>query len=517
MGILIVLVFVFTALTGVFADNSKSRGNENRSETGKLHAKNIKIQPRILLKGEAAEKFKKNKKADELLAIKGKPVKSICGPAATTYESDSSDFEGSLCVAGGDLEGAVPEFPPSGESVEWTCNDGKKTIDTCIAYRKDVEPQISLPECGPAATTYESTATSFKEGFCVSGTVESEPEFPLTGDSVDWNCILDGQTKNCTATVEEAGNTSTISATGILGAGPSADKHAIVIGICDYPDFLEYSDICESDGDAMNMTRALHTEYGFPVENIYLFRDIAMDSVSTSGESVISYPASRSNIMGAIETLKGKVGADSQIVFFFSGHGVTGNIEGDDEALDEALLVHNGLENLNKNKGEGQFEYIWDDELKDAFEGFATERITFIFDTCKAEGMNDVMEGFTTDENGIGRVFVAATEEDTNAYVYSSGEAGEGLFSHYFVSNGMRGYAGVGGGWADGYNQIGWDYRTEDGYYNPPVEGQDGLVTIEEAYEYAKDKLGIIFSSSEQVPTLEDFFTNDLLLGYWAD
>jgi hypothetical protein len=68
MGILIVLVFVFTALTGVFADNSKSRGNENRSETGKLHAKNIKIQPRILLKGEAAEKFKKNKKADELLA-----------------------------------------------------------------------------------------------------------------------------------------------------------------------------------------------------------------------------------------------------------------------------------------------------------------------------------------------------------------------------------------------------------------------------------------------------------------
>ncbi len=70
IGILIVAVFAFTALTGVLANNNKSQGNENKSENGKIQAKNIKIHPRTLLKGVDAEKFKKNKKADELLAIK---------------------------------------------------------------------------------------------------------------------------------------------------------------------------------------------------------------------------------------------------------------------------------------------------------------------------------------------------------------------------------------------------------------------------------------------------------------
>ncbi len=385
----------------------------------------------------------------------------------------------------------------------------------CIAYREETEIQDSQPECGPAATVYKSTVTSFDGDLCAIGTVDLEPVFPVAGESISWDCVLDSETKSCTATVEAAGETPTISATGIFGAGPLVDKHAIVIGICDYPDFLEYSDICDSDGDAVNMTRALHTEYGFPTKNIHLFRDIAMDSVSTDGEDVISYPASKTNIMNAIETVKREAGTNSQVVFFFSGHGVTANLEGSTEDLDEALLVHNGIENKNKNQMEGQFEYIWDDELKEVFEDFETERITFIFDTCKAEGMNDVMEGFNTDENGVGRVFIAATEEEKNAYVYSTGEQGEGLFTHYFVKNGMRGYDGVGGGWADGYNQIGWDYRTEDGYNYPGVTGQDGLVVIEEAYEYAKDKLGLIFSSQEQVPILKDFFTHDLLLGYW--
>jgi hypothetical protein len=403
-------------------------------------------------------------------------------------------------------------FPLQGTSVEWTCSD-KKITETCIADRKAEEPQILLPECGSAATTYESYATGFAGDFCASGEVSPIPLFPLPGGSVDWSCILNNETRNCTADVKEVEITPTISATGVLGANPSVDKYAIVIGICDYPDFLEYSDICESDGDAANMAKALHTEYGFPITNIRLFRDIVQDSISTDGENIISYSASRDNIMTAIETLRGEVGVDSEVVFFFSGHGVTGNVEGSAENLDEALLVHNGIENLRKNKSDGQFEYIWDDELRTAFEGFATEKITFIFDSCKAEGMNDVMAGSTT-TNGVGRVFVTATEEDKNAYVYSAGEEGEGLFSHYFVKNGMRGYDGVGGGWADGYNQIGWDHRTEDGYANPGTLGQDGLVTVEEAYEYAKDKLGY---KLEQNPVLKDFFTNDLLLGYWSD
>ncbi len=523
IGILVAVVFAFTALSGVFADNSKSGDNKKSSKTDKLNAKNVKIHPRISLKGADAEKFKKNKELDEILMTKGQPYKSTCGSAAATYEFATTEFAGDFCTKGEVVIVTDPLlFPLSPDvSVYWDCL--YKGITThCEASMIAEEIQIPLSECGLAATTYESAVELNLDDLCATSSVIETPPLSLSlspGDKVDWTCVLGNETPvDCSADVKEAEIAPTISATGVLGMNPSTNKHAIVIGICDYPDFLEYSDICESDGDAANMARALHMEYDFPIANIHLFRDIIENSVSTGGENVISYSASKTNIIKAIDDLRLQVkkekeaGTDSEVVFFFSGHGVTGNIDGDNELLDEALLVHNGFENINKNKGDGQFEKIWDDELKAEFADFETDRITFIFDTCKAGGMNDVMEGFSEEDSE--RVFVASSSEEGSSYVYSDGEEGEGLFSHYFVKNGMRGYIGVGGGWADGYNEIGWDYRTEDGYASPVI-GQDGLVAIEEAYEYAKDKLG--FLSVEQIPTLKDFFVNDLLLGYWAD
>jgi len=394
-----VVAFAVVATMPVLANNDKSQGNEHRSK----RATDVQIHPRIQLKGADAERFKKIKKHDEELAVKGKPTKS--------------------------------QKPPKNE----------------------------------------------------------EP-------------------------------TSSIAATGVIGEDleEGAQKYAIVIGICDYPAGLEYGDICESDGDAKYMYHALTTEYGFLPENISLFRDMIAD---TEGE-MQSQGATYDGIKSAIDHLRddGIVTSKDEVVFFFSGHGVTGLYDdGDGEVRknnpDEAILVHNGVD---------QYEYIWDGELRDWFTNFPTDRITFIFDTCKAEGMNDVMENSSTDENGVGRVFIAATTEKGNAHVYSGGADGEGVFSHYFVKNGIRGYNGAGGGWADGYNQLGWDSRTQDGWttyvdddgkiiggelVSPPVIGQDGFVVMEEAYEYAKEKTAAWYSDQEVV--VEDLFTNDLLLGYY--
>ncbi len=296
---------------------------------------------------------------------------------------------------------------------------------------------------------------------------------------------------------------TTVTATGVTGAALPGNgvKYAIVIGICNYPDGLPYGDICLSDGDALNMYHALTTEYGFLPENISLFRDIQDE---LDGE-VVSYAAKYDNIKASVDHLRGIVHPEDEVVFFFSGHGVTGLYNDGDAEIrktdpDEAILVHNGID---------QYAYIWDGDLKQWFGDFKTERITFVFDSCRAGGMNDVMQNNVSNING--RIFVAATSEKGTAYVYTSGETGEGIFSHYFVNNGMRGYVGPGGGWADGYNQIGWDYRTLDGWLNGPVIGQDGYVVVEEAYEYAKEKVASYYS--DQIVAIKDLFENDDLLG----
>jgi len=71
----------------------------------------------------------------------------------------------------------------------------------------------------------------------------------------------------------------------------------------------------------------------------------------------------------------------------------------------------------------------------------------------------------------------------------------KGFFSHYLVKKGMF------DGLADGSNPA--QKKTS------PVK-YDGLVAVEEAYEYAKKII-----STVQIPTISDKFENDLLLWYF--
>jgi len=256
-------------------------------------------------------------------------------------------------------------------------------------------------------------------------------------------------------------------ATGVLGEPVSGAKYAVVIGICDYPGTA--NDICISDGDSYNMRKALLERYGYNSDNVYWFRDMGgtVDGVSYGIPS-------RANIYDAITNkIKANATSGSEVVFFFSGHGADGIARDDDsEARDEGIVVHDGTAK----------QYIWDGELRNWFNGFPTTRIVFVFDSCLAGGMNDVA--------AAGRVVSMATGETQVAYVYSGGEYGEGVFSHYFVNEGM--YLGL----ADKYDH---DQDT--------ILGEGSDVVVEEAFDYTKAKITI----PRQVPVISDNFTNDLL------
>ena len=278
-------------------------------------------------------------------------------------------------------------------------------------------------------------------------------------------------------------------ATGELGATSTGAKYAVVIGICDYPGTK--NDICTSDGDSLHMYKALIELYGYKKANIHLLKDMATTTKGNTTSTVfadVTYELpTYTNIWSAVMDIKKKATSTDEVVFFFSGHGARGEADdGDAERIDEAIVVHG-------DKGtdtDDNIAYIWDGELKSWFGDFGTTRIAFVFDTCLAGGWNDL-----ADE---GRVISMATGETQPAYVYSKegkdvdGDGtpdGEGVFSHYFVNEGML------QGKADKYDHNG------DG-----ILGKD--VVVEEAFDYAKASITI----PTQKPVISDKFTNDLLL-----
>ena len=276
-------------------------------------------------------------------------------------------------------------------------------------------------------------------------------------------------------------------AAGVLGTA-TGSKYAVVIGICDYPEGETVSDICLSDGDSFYMVRALIENYGYSPNHIYWFRDMGgvIDIGGTEmNYKVPSYNNIRDAIIGTEEGVGGiinKVLSADEVVFFFSGHGASGDIDDyDEEPIDEGIMVHNG----------NNVEVIWDEELRNWFDGFVNTRIVFIFDTCLAGGMNDVVDD--------GRIVVMSSKETQSSSVYSSGEFGEGMFSHYFVNKGIL------QGLADIYD------HENNGVLE---EGKD--VVIEEAFDYVKENIPS-YLKFRQNPVINDSFENDLLLGYNLD
>ena len=264
-------------------------------------------------------------------------------------------------------------------------------------------------------------------------------------------------------------------AKGILGEEVTGNRYAIIIGISDYPGpyhVLEGGyDLSYANNDARTMAKTLKDCYGFSKKNIHLFVD---------GR------ATRDAILNKIAVLEGKVSEDDEVVFFFSGHSV--------KCTPKPTPAQGGgqVGILTWGDGPGGFGYIWDKELKEAFEGFDTDRIVFIFDCCLAGGMIDLGDK--------GRVVCMATTQTGVAVEYGEDYAeyyGEGMpfFNHglftYFLAD------------------LGMMYGLADFYPD------DGSVTVEEAFDFARLNLeGMSLATPEfwQIPTIGDHFPGDLLL-----
>jgi hypothetical protein len=247
-------------------------------------------------------------------------------------------------------------------------------------------------------------------------------------------------------------------ATGILGEplGQKASKWAVVIGISDY--YGDANDLEYADDDAKDVVNALTTVYGFPRENIRLL----ISDYKTNN-------ATRNDIKKAINFLKDSARKNDEVVFFYSGHGARGKANDvDKELIDEAIVPY-----------ECTAQYlIWDGELAQMFSSFKTSRIIFIFDSCYAGGMTDLMAD--------GRIVVMACSESGLSYEFSTLENGQ--FTYYFVEQGILfGKADI------------WDHDADGSL------GEASDVAVEEAFDYAKA------NCKYQKPAINDSFPNDLL------
>jgi len=225
-------------------------------------------------------------------------------------------------------------------------------------------------------------------------------------------------------------------ATGINGSAPPDPelRWALIIGISDYAPVGEGGpDLRYCDEDALDVNKTLVEKYGYLISNIILLLD---------GN------ATKEWIMGNITLLKGWVEEGYEVVFSFSGHGTKGKGQ-------SGIIAHDRAP-------------IWNKELAEAFAGFKTNRICFIFDSCYSGGMDGVA--------APGRVVCMAAI----GLAWESSEWENGQFTYYFVDQGM--YSGLADANGDGY------------------------VTVEEAFDYA------VANCKMQRPKINDQFENDMQL-----
>jgi hypothetical protein len=272
-------------------------------------------------------------------------------------------------------------------------------------------------------------------------------------------------------------------ATGIVGEPiPSTgERYAIIVGLANYTgtvndlcilssktDVLDASIFSMSDPrfycqdyDSLHMRDTLIDQYGYDPLNITILRD---------GE------ATKANILLAMDALRSKLDGDDEVTFFYSGHGVSGTYYGmtDSEKTDEAIYTYDN-------------NFLWDDELKQWANSLSSYRQAYIFDMCLAGGMNDIA--------GTNRSLAMSSLETQNSLTYTLGGGtyangiafSEGLFSHYFVVEGMINNL------ADKSNLL---------------STSDNQVVLEEAFSYAYPIV-----KAKQTPVLSDKYVNDFLLG----
>jgi len=176
---------------------------------------------------------------------------------------------------------------------------------------------------------------------------------------------------------------------------PSVNKWAVVIGISDYRG--KRNDLQYCDDDARDMFDYL-ISMGYPEGNIKLLLDGS---------------AKGNNIISAIDWLNSWENSESEVIFFYSGHGsyYDGYDDGDPEYTDEGIIS-------------SDLYLILDGQLRQKFSSFDSQKISFTFDSCHSGGMDDL--------SADGRVVVTACLDTQYSYD-GKPDISNGVFTYHFL------------------------------------------------------------------------------------
>jgi Caspase domain len=145
----------------------------------------------------------------------------------------------------------------------------------------------------------------------------------------------------------------------------SRRRHALVIGIDEYPGFGPEDQLAGAVRDALIMEEVLVSRHGF-----------------ASGDVLrrLGAEATRRALLDSLESIRGRVGSGDQVVFFFSGHGsqVTDRERDEGDGLDETLVPFDSGREDSENRD------VTDDEINYWAAGILekTPHLTLIFDCC---------------------------------------------------------------------------------------------------------------------------------------
>jgi len=233
-------------------------------------------------------------------------------------------------------------------------------------------------------------------------------------------------------------------------AGFRDDAHAVVIGINRYVD-PRIPDLRYATADA----KAFHDVLTDPALGRFRPENVTL---------LLDDDATERRIRSAIGTeLPRRASADHTVCIFFAGHGapVMNARTRSSDGLEKYLLPHDALADDLRSSA------IPMDDVQKFFDWIDTSQVIFFIDSCysgvaggRTFGSSDYgMRATVTDEfldqlGGEGRLVVTACA--TNEVALEKAELGHGLFTYYLIE-GLKGGADA---------------------------GQDGLVTLDELYEY---------------------------------
>jgi len=245
---------------------------------------------------------------------------------------------------------------------------------------------------------------------------------------------------------------------------------ALIVGISDYPGTND--DLRYCDDDARSVYNFLKSSQGGQVSDSQI-------------KLLVDSEASYSNITSWAENLYSKAGENDLLLFYFSGHGTVGNfyVNGNSSSRGE-FLSHSTLRNTLNNSKSKKKICIADACHSGSWEKAKKELATSGKALSNEEMVRLYYSSLTEAGNGLA-LFMSCQENETSI---DDNELGQGLFTYYYIE-GLKGSAD---------------------------RDKDKIITIEELYNYVKEKVGeraMVRWKNSQTPKLKGTFDHDMPIG----